>query len=81
LTGNPGFPVETEIQFFMVSFFRRAFPELDIGARFWIPAGVYPALEYGRGMTLFLVNHGLLNRTPPLLTAAGKLDGGGEGLG
>ena len=46
---------------------------------FWIPAGVYPVLEYGAGMALFLVNHGLLNRSPPLLTAASKLDGGGEG--
>jgi len=43
--GNPGFPVETGIQFrmFMVPCF--------CSDNFWIPAEVYPVLCYGAGMT------------------------------
>ncbi len=45
LMRHPGFPVETGTQFlmFMVPCFRRD--------GVWIPAGVYPVLCYGAGMT------------------------------
>jgi hypothetical protein len=54
LTRNPGFPVKTGTPFLMVPCLRRD------GA--WIPAGVYPVLCYGAGMTLCLANNGLISK-------------------